>query len=680
MSRSTPASPSRAGRRRAWAGRAAVSTTLAVGMLLQLPGAAQASLPPDPRLPAGVEALQPYVGQLGCDPVAKPGVRAFQSLLLRAFPDTRTLGIVRDCGIGGRSEHKEGRAFDWGVSASNPTHVAHVRAVTGWLLAGTGAERAERARRFGIMYMIWNRQIWKAHQIDRGWQPYTGASPHTDHVHFSFGWNGARQSTSWWTGRVAPVDYGPYGTGTPTPVQPPPVTSPTVVPVPRPENLLLLATYSGRTLRVGSSGEAVRIVQEGLQITADGDFGPGTESAVKAFQTSRQLAPTGVFAAAEWRALFPRPVAPFGTFEALTARSVRGWAADADTTAPISVQVRIDGRTVTTARADLPRPGLATTHPGIGTAHGYDIPVAVPPGAHTVCVVGVNVGAGATTSTGCAKITVAASPLTATSRSTGTVHVFQHGPTGAAERRRFAEGTAAAPQSLGGRTLGAPAPVWRTSRQQEVVVRGTDDELYWTARTDTGYSSYRGLGGQVTSRPALSARGGGRVDLVARSASGSLAHRVSPAPGVWSAPRDLGGKVLAGTAPALAWTPSGRLDAFIVGTDQQVYRRSMTARGTWGSWEALGGRTTGDLTAVASSTAGVSLAMRGTDGKGYVRGVAAARGSGRWTGLGGVLAAAPAIANAPGTAVTHVFASGTNGVLYRNTRTAGVWTGWVKAG
>jgi len=196
---------------------------LGAGLLGAQPGTGAAVVtPPTPALPTAVEDLQPYVGQEGCDPVAKPGVLAFQSLLMTTYRDTGSLGIVRDCGIGGTSEHKEGRAFDWAVSVNNPQHVAEVAALTTWLTA-YGPDFASTARRFGIMYMIWNHRIWKAYQPTLGWQPYSGANPHTDHVHFSFGWNGAKDATSWWSGRVAPLDYGPYNTShPPAPVPPPP--------------------------------------------------------------------------------------------------------------------------------------------------------------------------------------------------------------------------------------------------------------------------------------------------------------------------------------------------------------------------------------------------------------------------------------------------------------------------
>jgi hypothetical protein len=75
-----------------------------------------------------------------------------------------------------------------------------------WLLA-TDSHGNPHAmiRRFGIMYMIWNKQIWKAYQPSKGWQAYTGSNPHTDHTHFSFSWDGADRQTSFWTSGQPPT-------------------------------------------------------------------------------------------------------------------------------------------------------------------------------------------------------------------------------------------------------------------------------------------------------------------------------------------------------------------------------------------------------------------------------------------------------------------------------------------
>ena len=50
-------------------------------------------------------------------------------------------------------------------------------AVSAWAISN--------AERLNITYIIWSRRIWDSRN-GRGWEPYRGASPHTDHVHISF--------------------------------------------------------------------------------------------------------------------------------------------------------------------------------------------------------------------------------------------------------------------------------------------------------------------------------------------------------------------------------------------------------------------------------------------------------------------------------------------------------------
>ena len=58
-----------------------------------------------------------------------------------------------------------------------------------------------------------------------------------------------------------------------------------------------------KPFKVGSKGESVKKVQELLGINADGDFGPGTEKAVKAFQKKSGLPTTGIVDQATLKAL-----------------------------------------------------------------------------------------------------------------------------------------------------------------------------------------------------------------------------------------------------------------------------------------------------------------------------------------------------------------------------------------
>lgn len=68
--------------------------------------------------------------------------------------------------------------------------------------------------------------------------------------------------------------------------------------------------YRRPTLHRGSQGEDVAVLQRALRadgqtIAIDGDYGPATELAVRAYQRSRGLVVDGIVAAATWQALAP---------------------------------------------------------------------------------------------------------------------------------------------------------------------------------------------------------------------------------------------------------------------------------------------------------------------------------------------------------------------------------------
>jgi len=76
----------------------------------------------------------------------------------------------------------------------------------------------------------------------------------------------------------------------------------TEVPAPAPK-AKKAAPAAFKPLKVGSKGQAVKNVQTLLGLKADGDFGPGTEKAVKAFQVSNKLSANGVVDAITFKAL-----------------------------------------------------------------------------------------------------------------------------------------------------------------------------------------------------------------------------------------------------------------------------------------------------------------------------------------------------------------------------------------
>jgi hypothetical protein len=173
-----------------------------------------------------------YQGQVTCDPKERPGTQALRWLLRSTYGKANSGGIVRACSTGGKSEHKEGRAYDWMLDAKNTSDKAKADAFLKWL---TGPDRhghkGGNAHRLGVQYVIWNKRQWST--WNKTWIPYTGASPHTDHVHISLTWDGAMKRTSWWTGKaVARIDHGPCVTKVGTLA--PKYTKPNYTPCPKP--------------------------------------------------------------------------------------------------------------------------------------------------------------------------------------------------------------------------------------------------------------------------------------------------------------------------------------------------------------------------------------------------------------------------------------------------------------
>jgi hypothetical protein len=186
------------------------SAALVVAILASsVPGVVTAK-PSRPPLGPAIDPSPGYEGQRKCRPTDKPGVVAFRKLVLRAYPGTGYGSISRPCGIGGTSEHKEGRAWDWGVNAGNASQKRAAENLFDWLFAKDSYGNSyAMARRLGVMYIIFNRRIWFP---GSGWRVYCSQKPrgcvspgdgglrhpHTDHVHFSFTWDGAKQRTTFW--------------------------------------------------------------------------------------------------------------------------------------------------------------------------------------------------------------------------------------------------------------------------------------------------------------------------------------------------------------------------------------------------------------------------------------------------------------------------------------------------
>lgn len=159
-----------------------------------------------------VEDYAGYDPQRRCRQTPKTGV-----LLLAAALTARGGGygpISRACAGSSQSEHKESRAFDWLLDATNPTDQALAAVFLDEIFApdDTGVPHA-LARRMGIMYVIWDDRMYASYDgfVEKRYlssgcrkRPTCSATlRHRDHMHISLTRQGAKGRTSWYVAQPA---------------------------------------------------------------------------------------------------------------------------------------------------------------------------------------------------------------------------------------------------------------------------------------------------------------------------------------------------------------------------------------------------------------------------------------------------------------------------------------------
>jgi len=177
---------------------------VAAALVLAVAPAAQA---------AEIEGYAPYQGATKCSPRAKVGTKLLGRWIVRTQGGAFG-GISRHCSRGSVSEHEEGRAFEWALEGRREQDG---RIAARFLALVRAPDRAgntdARARRMGIMYIIWNDHVYRSYDDEFARQDYRSSScrrkgpcsktlRHRDHMHISLSWAGARARTSWYERRV----------------------------------------------------------------------------------------------------------------------------------------------------------------------------------------------------------------------------------------------------------------------------------------------------------------------------------------------------------------------------------------------------------------------------------------------------------------------------------------------
>lgn len=189
-----------------------------------------------------------------------------------------------DAAYPGRDKSSDGTLGDAAHQATKSEHnpdangIVRARDITNdpahGLNARTLAEALIASRDNRILYVISNAQICSSVVSPWVWRPYSGVNAHRQHMHLSV------------------------------------VESPALYDDERPWNIDLAPAppKEGHVLiKIGDHGPAVEELQGRLGVAVDGDFGPQTDAAVRAFQASHGLNVDGEVGPKTWAALLASP-------------------------------------------------------------------------------------------------------------------------------------------------------------------------------------------------------------------------------------------------------------------------------------------------------------------------------------------------------------------------------------
>lgn len=163
------------------------------------------------------------------------------------------------------------------------------------------------AREYRVKYVISNRKICSPTD-NWAWRTYSGDNPHDHHVHVSVdctGEGGYMDSTEpWgWSGGTAPTPTPPPSGDAP----PFPFPSGHYLGQPDPDPACHSGYYSETDADAVNVWQA-QMAARGWTITADGRYGPGSESVCRSFQAEKGLSVDGLTGPSTWAASWSAPV------------------------------------------------------------------------------------------------------------------------------------------------------------------------------------------------------------------------------------------------------------------------------------------------------------------------------------------------------------------------------------
>ncbi|WP_157610351.1 polysaccharide deacetylase family protein [Spirillospora albida] len=217
---------------------------------------------------------------------------------------------------------------------------------------------------------------------------------------------------------------------------------------------------------------------------------------------------------------------------------------------------------------------------------------------------------------------------------------------------------------------------WPNGKGFDVVYRASTEKIAFRRLVDGAWSAPIDLGGRLVGGAAITFAGG-RPHVFGRGTDGQLWQRVRVS-GTWQAWTKVGGLVLS-SAPAAAGRPDGRIDVFARDAADRLQTRTYTPGTGWGAWTSLGGTLNSAPAVIMTGPDSLRVVATHQDSTVRTRTLSGGTWS-DWASLGGRTYSAPAVAADPAAGRTWVAIrdAETNRLHLRTL--SGTWSAWQVMG
>ena len=259
----------------------------------------------------------------------------------------------------------------------------------------------------------------------------------------------------------------------------------------------------------------------------------------------------------------------------------------------------------------------------------------------------------------------------------GRMDVVVRGSNNNVYHRTYVNGAWQGWADLGAQCNGSPSICSMWPGRLDVFMRGFDNNLWHNAGNGAGtWYGWENLGDTLTASPDCVSRGDGKIDVVFRGSNDDIWHRWMSG-WAWVGYNNQG--LDANGDPTICAMPDGRLDIFTRGYDNNLWHNAGPGNNTWWGWENLGDFLSSNPDAVSRGLGKTDVVFRGSSDDVWHRWMSGYAWAG-YNNQGLDAASDPTICAMPDGRL-DMYATGYDGCLWHNAGPGNnTWWGWENLG